>query len=133
MRWLNSRLGLTAAGRGSLPPRLRCLWCLCSCTGSGSRLFICEKTDLTEKVTRFLSRWRAALVHPYCQRGIQWWHWGTGREQSCKEGAAGTQPCGPGQLLDGLSLAMSLALMSVPLKLYCLVPYQQHLVSVCVS
>lgn len=35
--------------------------------------------------------------------------------------------------LDGLSLAMSLSSVSIPPKLYCLVPYQEHLLSVCIS
>lgn len=54
MRWLNSLLRLTAAERGSLPPPLHWLWCLCNCTGSWSDLLIHEKTNLTQEVSGFL-------------------------------------------------------------------------------
>lgn len=87
MRWLNSLLRLTAAERGSLPPPLRWLWCLCYCTGSWSNLLIHEKTNLTEKVNSFFLSWRAVLVYLCCQTGIQRWHQGTSREQCCKEWA----------------------------------------------
>ena len=98
MRWLNSLLRHTVVERGSFPPPLCWLWCLCNCTGSGSNLLIHEKTILTEKVNSFLLlSWRAALVYLCCQTGIQRWHQGPSREQSCKEWAsAGTLPCGPG-------------------------------------
>lgn len=46
---------------------------------------------------------------------------------------AGILPSGSGQGLDGLSLAMSLSSMNIPHKLSCLLPCQEHLVSVCIS
>lgn len=47
---LNWMLRLSAAERGSFPLPLSCLWCLCNCTGSWSRLLIREKTLLAETV-----------------------------------------------------------------------------------
>lgn len=76
---------LTAVERGSFPPPLCWLWCLCDCTGSWSDLLIHEKTILTEEVDSFLLSWRAALAYLCCQTGIQRWHQGTSREQSCNE------------------------------------------------
>lgn len=91
MRWLNSLLRLTAAERGCLPPPLGWLSCLCNCTGSRSNLLIHGKTSLTEEVNSFLLSWRAALVYPCCQTGIQRWHRGMSEEQSRKEWAVWPQ------------------------------------------
>lgn len=130
MRWLNSLLRLTAAERGSLPPPLCWLWCLCNCTASWSNLLMHEKTNLTEKVNSFLLSWRTVPVlsarNPEVAPGDEQ---GAELEGVSCVASAGTLPCSPGRLLGGLSLAMSLSSMSVPPKWYCLVPYQEHLVS----